>query len=189
VILGPGQRGLCAVVAAREAKATQIIVTGLGRDRHKLDLARELGADLTIDAEREDVVARVREATGGGATVVVDTTPFSPASLTHAVAMAARRGRIVLAGLKGRRPTPDLFADDVIYKELTIRGVLSMPYDDFERAVRLLELRKYPFEKLHTHSFPVEQAELAIRTLAGKVEGTAAIHVAIVPGAPGSNAG
>jgi len=183
-VLGPGQRGLCCVVAAREAGAARIVVTGLGRDRHKLDLARELGADLTIDAEQEDVVKRVREATGGGATVVVDTTPFAPASPAHAVAMAARRGRIVLAGLKGRRATPDLFADDVIFKELTIRGVLSMPYDDFERAVRLLESRKYPFEKLHTHSFPVEQAELAIRTLAGKVEGAGAIHVAIVPGAP-----
>jgi len=34
--------------------------------------------------------------------------------------MAARRGRVVLAGLKGRRPTHDLFAHDVIYKELTV---------------------------------------------------------------------
>ena len=184
VILGSGQRGLCCVVAAREAEAEQVIVTGLGRDRHKLALARELGADVVIDAEQEDVVARVLEATGGGATVVVDTTPFAPASPAHAVAMTARRGRIILAGLKGRRPTPDFFADDVIYKELMIRGVLSMPYDDFERAVRLIESRKYPFEKLHTHSFPVEQAELAIRTLAGKTAITGAIHVAIVAGAP-----
>jgi threonine dehydrogenase-like Zn-dependent dehydrogenase len=188
-ILGPGQRGLCCVVAAREAGAARIIVTGLARDRHKLALARELGADLVIDAEREDVVARVREATDGGATVVVDTTPYAAASPAHAVAMASRRGRVVLAGLKGRRSTPDFFADDVIYKELTVRGVLSMPYADFERAVQLLESRKYPFEKLHTHSFPVEQAELALQILAGKVEGAGAVHVAIVPGAPPVHAG
>jgi threonine dehydrogenase-like Zn-dependent dehydrogenase len=188
-ILGPGQRGLFCVIAAREAGADRIVVTGLGRDRHKLALARELGADLVIDAEREDVVARVREATDGGATVVVDTTPFAPASPAHAVAMAARRGRIVLAGLKGRRSTPDFFADDVIYKELTIRGVLGMPYADFERAVQVLEARAYPFERLHTHSLPVEQAELAVQVLAGKVEGAGAIHVAIVPGAPPVHAG
>jgi threonine dehydrogenase-like Zn-dependent dehydrogenase len=131
----------------------------------------------------------VREATDGGATVVVDTTPFAPGPPAQAVAMARRRGRIVLAGLKGRRATPDFFADDVIYKELTIRGVLGMPYADFERAVQLLEARTYPFEKLHTHSFPVEQAELALRVLAGKVEGAGAIHVAIVPGAPPVHAG
>lgn len=181
-ILGPGQRGLCAVVAAREAGAAQVIVTGLGRDAHKLRLARDLGADLAIDVEREDVVARVREATGGGADVVVDTTPLAPESVAQAVAMAARRARIVLAGLKGRRATPGFFSDDVVYKELSLQGVLGMPYEDFERAVEILESRRYPFEKLHTHSFPVEQAEQAIRTLASGAGG--AIHVAIVPGAP-----
>ena len=183
VILGPGQRGLCCLVAAREASASQIIVTGLKRDAHKLALARELGADLTIDVEMTDPVAAVREATGGGAQVVVDTTPFAPQSVSHAVAMAARRGHIVLAGLKGRRPTPEFFADDLIYRELTVHGVLGMPYDDFERAIALIESRKYPLEKLHTHSFPIEQAERAIQTLSGVIPSNA-IHVAIVPGAP-----
>jgi threonine dehydrogenase-like Zn-dependent dehydrogenase len=184
VILGAGQRGLCSVVAAREAGAAQIVVTGLARDAHKLALARGLGADLAVDVEATDVVTAVRDATGGGAHVIVDTTPFAPQSLTHAVAMASRRGRIVLAGLKGRRPTPDLFADDIIYKELTVQGVLSMPYDDFERAVALIESRKYPLEKLHTHSFPIEQAEQAILTLSGAITGMNAIHIAIAPGAP-----
>ena len=170
------------MVAAREAGAAQVIVTGLGRDAHKLRLARDLGADLAIDVEREDVVARVREATGGGADGVVDTTPLAPESVAQAVAMAARRARIVLAGLKGRRATPGFFSDDVVYKELSLQGVLGMPYEDFERAVEILESRRYPFEKLHTHSFPVEQAEQAIRTLASGAGG--AIHVAIVPGAP-----
>jgi threonine dehydrogenase-like Zn-dependent dehydrogenase len=184
VILGSGQRGLCCVVAAREADASQIVITGLTRDAHKLAVARELGADLAIEVETTDVVTAVRDATGGGAHVVVDTTPFAPQSLTHAVAIAIRRGRIVLAGLKGRRPTPDLFADDIIYKELTVQGVLSMPYEDFERAVALIESRKYPLEKLHTHSFPIEQAEQAILTLAGAMPGMNAIHIAIAPGAP-----
>lgn len=183
-ILGPGQRGLCCVGAAREAGAGQIIITGLARDGAKLALARELGADLAIDVEREDVVAWMRAASDGGADVVVDTTPFAPQAVSHAVAMAARRGRIVLAGLKGRRATPNLFADDIIYKELTIQGVLSMPVEDFDRAVALIESRKYPLEKLHTHSFPIEQAEQAIQALAGKIPGVNAIHVAIVPGAP-----
>lgn len=64
VILGPGQRGLSCVIAAREAGAGCIIVTGLSRDEEKLALAREFGADHTIDVEREPLVARVREITG-----------------------------------------------------------------------------------------------------------------------------
>ena len=151
VILGAGQRGLCCVIAARAAGARQIVITGLSRDAQKLALARELGADVTVDAETEDVVARVREVTGGGAEVVVDTTPYAPQSLNHAVAIAVRKGRIVVAGLKGQRPTREFQADDVIYKELSIRGVLSMPVDVTFRAIELIESGRYPFEKMHTY--------------------------------------
>jgi threonine dehydrogenase-like Zn-dependent dehydrogenase len=184
VILGAGQRGLCCVIGARAAGARQVVVTGLNRDAEKLALARELGADATVNAETDDVVAAVREATGGGAEVVVDTTPFAPQSLNHAVAIAVRRGRIVVAGLKGLRPTRDFPADDVIYKELTLRGVLSMPVDETFRAIDLIESGRYPFAKMHTYSLPLEQAEEAIDALAGKIPGVNPVHLAIVPGAP-----
>src|SRR5205814_4763073 len=120
VILGAGQRGLCCVIAARAAGARQVVITGLGRDAAKLALARELGADAAIDVEKDDVVTSVRDATGGGAEVVVDTTPYAPQSLNHAVAIAVRKARIVVAGLKGLRPAQDVAVDDVIYKELTV---------------------------------------------------------------------
>ena len=184
VILGAGQRGLCSVIAARAAGARQVVITGLGRDADKLALARQLGADATVNAETEDVVARVREITGGGAEVVVDTTPYAPQSLNHAIAIAVRKGRIVVAGLKGLRPARELPVDDVIYKELTIRGVLSMPVDETFRAIDLIESGRYPFEKMHTMSLPLEQAEEAIHALAGHIRGLNPIHLAIVPGAP-----
>jgi threonine dehydrogenase-like Zn-dependent dehydrogenase len=184
VILGAGQRGLCCVIAARAAGARQVVITGLGRDADKLALARELGADAAIDVEQHDVVSSVRDATGGGAEVVVDTTPYAPQSLNHAVAIAVRRGRIVVAGLKGMRPAQDVAVDDVIYKELTIRGVLSMPVDETFRAIDIIESGRYPFEKMHTRSLPLEQAEHAIHLLAGHVAGVNPVHLAIVPGAP-----
>jgi len=184
VILGAGQRGLCAVIGARAAGARQVVITGLGRDAAKLALARELGADATVNAEAGDVVAQVREATGGGAEVVVDTTPYAPQSLNHAIAIAVRKGRIVVAGLKGMQPAKELPVDDIIYKELTIRGVLSMPVDVTFQAIELIEAGRYPFEKMHTSSLPLEQAEDAIHMLAGKIPGVNPIHLAIVPGAP-----
>ena len=184
VILGAGQRGLCCVIAAKEAGARQVVITGLARDAAKLALARELGADVAIDVEAGDVVAQVREATGGGAEVVVDTTPYAPQSLIHAIAIAVRKGRIVVAGLKGQRLTRELNADDLIYKELTLRGVLSMPVEETFRAVDIIASGRYPFDRLHTKSFPIEQAEEAIHALAGEVPGVNPIHLAIVPGAP-----
>jgi threonine dehydrogenase-like Zn-dependent dehydrogenase len=184
VVLGAGQRGLCCVIGARAAGARQVVITGLTRDAAKLTLARELGADATVNAETDDVVASVREVTGGGAEVVVDTTPYAPQSLNHAIAIAVRKGRIVVAGLKGLRPARELPVDDVIYKELTIRGVLSMPVDETFAAVELIESGRYPFEKMHTYSLPLEQAEDAIHALAGDIVGVNPVHLAIVPGAP-----
>jgi threonine dehydrogenase-like Zn-dependent dehydrogenase len=184
VILGAGQRGLCCVIGARAAGARQVLVTGLSRDAEKLALARELGADATVDVETEDVVTKVREVTGGGAEVVVDTTPYAPQSLNHAIAIAVRRGRVVVAGLKGQRPAHDLAVDDVIYKELSIRGVLSMPVAETFRAIELIEAGRYPFARLHTCSLPLEQAEDAIHALAGAIPGVNPVHLAIVPGAP-----
>src|SRR3989442_8717998 len=102
LVLGPGQRGLASVVAARAAGADTIIVTGLSRDARKLALARELGADHVIDVEREDARARVRELTGGrGAEVVIEGTPNPPEPGAEGPHYLAAGGGLVPAGRKG----------------------------------------------------------------------------------------
>src|SRR6266850_193682 len=95
---------------------------------------------------------------------------------------AGQRGLCcVIAGLKGLRPAQDFAVDDVIYKELTIRGVLSMPVHETFRAIDIIESGRYPFGKMHTASLPLEQAEHAIHMLAGHVPGVNPIHLAICP--------
>ena len=70
LILGHGQRGLGAVVAAREAGARTIIVTGTSRSAYKLRLAEALGADHTIEADRENTSSNAswRSPAGGAST-------------------------------------------------------------------------------------------------------------------------
>ena len=180
-ILGSGQRGLCSVVAARDKGASPIIVTGLGRDEHKLALARELGADVAINVEGQDPVERVLEVTGGrGVDVVLDTTPYAVNAVVEAVRMVREGGTVVLAGLKGGRPLVGLSSDEIVWKQVTLKGVRGVEFGAFQRAVEAIESRRYPLERLNTHSFPVESAEEALRTLSGE-GGTPAIHVAIVP--------
>jgi threonine dehydrogenase-like Zn-dependent dehydrogenase len=182
LILGPGQRGLASVIAARAAGADRIVVTGLGRDAAKLELARALGADHVIDAETEDVRRRVRELTDGrGADVVVEVTANALEPVAEALHYAATGGRIVLAGVKGFRPVPDLVSDLVVVKELTIVGAFGVTTRAYEAAIRLIESGRVPLEKMHTHDFPLEEAERAIRTLAGEEPGPASIHSCIVP--------
>lgn len=48
-------------------------------------------------------------------------------------------------------------------------------------AVRLIEAHKYPFEKMHTHSFALRDLKRAIQTLAGRVAGEHAVSVSLNP--------
>src|SRR6202012_3848397 len=107
LVLGAGRRGLAAVLASKYVGAGLIIATGLARDAKKLTLAREFGADYTINVDEEDTVARVRELTGGdGVDVVLDLTPMAAQPIIDAINAVRWGGTIVLAGLKGRQETP-----------------------------------------------------------------------------------
>jgi 2-desacetyl-2-hydroxyethyl bacteriochlorophyllide A dehydrogenase len=182
-ILGPGQRGLGSVIAAREAGAGRVIITGLERDAAKLELARAFGADLSLIVDKDDIRRAVREVTNGrGADVVVDVTSYATSAVTLAIDLARRGGRVVLAGTKGLgNPVPDFFSDKIVVKELTVIGALGVDHANYERAVRLIESRKYPLERMHTHTLPLAEAERAIRMLAGEEAGEGAVHIALVP--------
>ena len=183
LVLGPGQRGLASVIAARAAGADTIIVTGLTRDAPKLALAKVLGADHTIDCEREDTRARVHELTGGrGADVVVEVSANAPEPIAEALHYVATGGRIVLAGVKGFKPVPDFISDLVVVKEITIKGAFGVTWPAYESAIRLIESGRVPLQQMHTHEFPLEHAELALQTLAGEAPGPASIHSCLIPG-------
>jgi len=182
LVMGPGQRGLASVIACREVGAGTIIVTGLSRDAHKLALAREFGADYAIDVERESVVKRVREITGGrGVDVVVEVTPVATQPIVDAIDCAALGGTVILAGVKGMRHVPGFISDKVVLKEITLRGAIGVTWEHYERAIRLIESRKLPLEKLQTHRFGLRDAERAVRTLAGEFEGEEAVHCVLLP--------
>lgn len=182
LVLGPGQRGLAAVIAARAAGADTIIVTGLARDERKLALARELGADHTIDVEREDLRARVAEITGGrGADVVVEVSSYATGPVADALHCAAHGARIVLAGVKGFKPVADFVSDLVVVKELQVFGAFGVTFESYESAIRWIESGRAPLEKIHTHDFPLEEAERAIRTLGGEIPGETSIHSCLLP--------
>ena len=182
LILGPGQRGLASVIAARAAGADKVIVTGLTRDAAKLALATELGADCAIDIERENARDRVQALTGErGADVVVEVSANAPEPVAEALRYVAPGGRIVLAGVKGFKPVPDFISDLVVVKEISIKGAFGVTWHAYESAIRLIESGRVPLERMHTHDFPLERADEAIRTLAGAVPGAASIHSCLVP--------
>nr|WP_274637283.1 zinc-binding dehydrogenase [Microbacterium bovistercoris] len=184
LVLGAGQRGLAALIAAKAAGAGTVIVTGLQRDEHKLAVARELGADhtLVVDADGGlDVVAAVQELTDGrGVDVALDVTPMAGQPITDALLSTRFGGRVVLAGLKGHREIP-LVTDVIVNRALTVKGAFGVDATANEKAIALLESGRFPLEKLHTHTFGLDQVDLAIETLAGETDDAGAIHVSVHP--------
>ncbi len=182
VILGPGQRGLACVLACREAGAAKIIVTGLAADARKLALAAAFGADHTIDVENENARRRIQELTNGeGARVVVDVSAYATAPVAEALDYVAPGGTIVLAGVKGWKPIPEFISDKIVLKEISLRGAIGVTSSGYRRAIELIESRRRPIERMHTHQFALRDAELAIRTLARQVPGDESIHSCLMP--------
>lgn len=113
-----GGVGSAAVQLGKAAGATVIGVVG-GAD--KAAVARELGCDAVIDRRSEDVVAAVKEATGGrGADVVFD--PVGGAAYTQSAKVVAFEGRIVVVGFaSGTIPSPAL--NHALVKNYSILGL------------------------------------------------------------------
>ena len=87
----------------------------------------------------------------------------------------------MLAGVKGFKPIPDFVSDKIVMKEITLRGAIGVTSSGYRSAIRLIESRRLPLEKLHTHDFALRDAELAIRTLARQVPGEESIHSCLLP--------
>jgi threonine dehydrogenase-like Zn-dependent dehydrogenase len=182
VILGPGQRGLASVLACREAGAGTIIVTGLDADAAKFKVAKLFGADHCINVQQEDSVARVKAITHGrGADVVVDVSAYATQPVVDALRMVRPGGRIVLAGVKGFKPVDGFVSDLVVMKEITIMGAIGVTSTGYRQAIRVIEREREKLRPMHTHDFPLREAELAIQTLARQVPGAGSIHSSLIP--------
>lgn len=169
VVQGVGPIGLACVAVCREAGADLIIATGLAQDAGRLELARAFGADATIDVQAEDPVARVRELIGGDlADVVVDVTG-SGAAVRTALSLVRPQGTVVNGGVTGDETLSPLPLDTALYREARLQGVYTFEARAVRRALRLAAKRKYPFERLVTHRFPLAQAELAVKTAGREV--------------------
>lgn len=92
--------------------------------------------------------------------------------------------RIVLAGLKGRRPI-SLVTDAIIQIGATVVGAYSVDVRAYLDAIAIIESGSVPFEKMHMHTFGLEDAGRAVETLAGEMRGESAMHVSIAPGGLG----
>jgi len=135
VITGPGAIGLLSLQLAKAEGAT-VILCGTDLDGKRLNLGSQLGADLSVNIERQDPWQVVSEMTdGGGADVFIECSG-SPGAVRMGLNLVRRGGRYTQIGLAGR--SFDLDFDTVAYKELIITGSLGQRWISWGRSLKLL---------------------------------------------------
>lgn len=181
VIAGPGQRGLLAVVAAKKAGAKTIVVTGTTNDGSRLKLARQLGATTTINVDTENPVDRITEVTGGAmADIVLDVSAGAMAPILQGIAILRRGGRLVLAGLKSGKHLNEVPIDEVVLREIEMRGVVSGGYQSTELAIGIVREQGASLAALCTHTFALRDVDDAVRTLGREIsDGNDAVHITL----------
>ncbi|MFC1972041.1 zinc-binding dehydrogenase [Chloroflexota bacterium] len=181
LIQGVGQQGLALTIIARESGCNPIIVAGLSRDEERFCLAREFGADFTIDIEKEDLIKCVTEITNGEmADVVVDVAP-SPRSIIQAVETVREQGTVVLPTVLGSEVTTSLVTDKIVFRDITIVGQFTSDARTVPKAIKLVESGRYPVERIVSHTFSLDEAETAVLAAGGYLDNVYPIKCAIIP--------
>ncbi|HEX6059221.1 MAG TPA: zinc-binding dehydrogenase [Gemmatimonadaceae bacterium] len=133
VVYGAGGVGFGLVQLARARGARVIAV---GRSAAKLRLARELGAEVVVDASAEDVAARIREETGGSGADVVFECVGTSATMTAASAALGRRGRLVFVGYSADAFT--VHPIQLVVFEQQVLGSVGATLQELHEAVDLV---------------------------------------------------
>jgi alcohol dehydrogenase len=183
VIQGCGPQGLAATIVARESGARRIIVTGLARDTARLDLARRMGATHTIVADQEDVEEQVREITAGRMADVCLDVSGSTSAPPISVRVVRALGTVVLGGLAGKDAVTPMLLDQIVWNEIRLQGVYVKGERAYSKAIDFIETRaaEYPVHEIVSHTWPLEEAEQAIRAAAGQRQPPGFVKAAIVP--------
>ncbi len=157
LIQGAGGLGLYAVAIAKDMGAGSVIVFDRFADR--LELAREFGADITVnidevaESDRRELVFDNTQ--GRGADIVAEFVGF-PGAVTEGVQLLRQDGRYLWVGnITPGRPSK-LDPGTVVRGAHAIRGIIAYEPWVLPRAVDFLKRRRhfYPFHKIVSHSFP-----------------------------------
>ncbi len=163
-VVGCGPIGLMSVDVAKAVGAAKVIAIEI--NPYRMNLAKELGADVVINPLEEDVIARVLEETGGLGVDVVAEMSGNKTAINQALKFIKLGGRMAILGIPNGTVEIDL-AKDVIFKGLTIHGIAGRRmYDTWYQVKGLIQSGKLHLDLMVTHRLPLEQYEEGMALMA-----------------------
>jgi threonine dehydrogenase-like Zn-dependent dehydrogenase len=155
--VGCGFMGLGVIAGVAHPKLREYIVADL--DDNRLKLAKELGATVTLNPNKVNVVEEVMKITGGrGVDVAIEVVGHPPGIKMVGDVLKTNRGKIILVGWHQSPDTYELFSFikcPIIYSPQGI-GMSTDYQSELIRAMWALKKGVYPMEKLVTHRYRLE---------------------------------
>jgi L-iditol 2-dehydrogenase len=136
-----------------KAEGGIVCVLGTKDDEHRLEKARELGAEYTINVDEQDVLQEIGKLTGGyGADVVLEASGAPPAGRL-ALDIVRKQGKLTQMGLY---PGPiEIDFSKIAYKEISVTGFLAQKRSAWKRAIKLMEYGLIDPGKIISHCLPI----------------------------------
>lgn len=169
VVTGCGPIGLMAIAVAKACGCSTIFATEVNADRRAMAL--RMGADFAWDPSKTDVVAQVREATGGAGADVLLEMSGHPAAIKQGFQMLRAGGRASLLGIPSQPVTLDL-VNDIIFKGATVHGIFGRRmFETWVQMTEMLKSGKLNLDPLFGERLPLDRFAEGFKLLAGGLPG------------------
>jgi len=162
--IGAGFMGLGIICGVASPKIREYIVADL--DDGRLKLAKELGATITLNPDKVNVVEEVMKITGGrGVDVAIEVVGHPPGVKMVGDVIKRNRGKIIMVGWHQTPDTYELFSwikCPIIYSPQGI-GMSTDYQSELQRAIWALQKGVFPMKKLVTHRYKLEDIDNAFQ--------------------------
>lgn len=161
---GCGGVGLSAIMIA-SAFGARVIAIDIAND--KLDLARTIGAEITINSTCDDPVKAILDITGGGAHISIDALGHHEI-LLNSISSLRKRGRHIQVGIMGSgRHNSAVPIDKIIGRELEIIGSHGMQAHRYPEMLELLKAGKLDPKMLLGETMSLEKGANEVAKMYG----------------------
>ncbi len=157
-IFGLGPMGSGGVLMAKAFGAT---VIAIDIDDKRLELAKELGADYTINSKTQDAEAEIRKLTGGdGVDIAIDCSGNEAAENT-ALNSVKKQGSVGFIG-ENSKCTVDISLQ-ILRKLIRVLGCWYFNRGDWKEISNFIMEKKIPLHKIQSHTYKIDDADEAFR--------------------------